>query len=243
MAFVLIQHLDPKHESHLTELLSKASKMPVSEVQGETPIAANHVYVIPPQCNLSISDGVLHAPPRPASGRNMPIDSFFLALAEDRGSKALGVVLSGTATDGTLGLKAIKAAGGISFAQEMKTAKCEGMPGSAIAAGVVDFVLPPSGIAQHLAAIARDAHVRIGPPEDSRSSQDTPVGAQRHRSGLHPLQAQHARSTHQAAHGSPRLRETGRLHPGDRKKSRGSERLVRDLLYHRHAILSRASGF
>ena len=118
MAFVLIQHLDPKHESHLTELLSKASKMPVSEVKGETRAEANHVYVIPPRCNLGISDGVLHTPPRPDSGRNMPIDSFLRALAADRGSKALGVVLSGTASDGTLGLQAIKAAGGITFAQE-----------------------------------------------------------------------------------------------------------------------------
>jgi two-component system CheB/CheR fusion protein len=167
MAFVLIQHLDPKHESHLPELLSKASKMPVSEVKGETRIQANHVYVIPPQCNLGISDGVLQAPPRPETGRNMPIDSFFRALAENRGNKALGVVLSGTATDGTLGLQAIKAAGGVSFAQDAQTAKFDGMPGSAIAAGVVDFVLPPAGIARHLDAIARDAHVRIAPPEQS----------------------------------------------------------------------------
>ena len=87
MAFVLIQHLDPKHESHLTELLSKASKMPVSEVKGETRAEANHVYVIPPRCNLGISDGVLHTPPRPDSGRNMPIDSFLRALAADRGSQ------------------------------------------------------------------------------------------------------------------------------------------------------------
>jgi two-component system CheB/CheR fusion protein len=167
MAFVLIQHLDPNHESHLTELLSKASKMPVSEVKRETRIDADHVYVIPPQCNLGISDGILRTQPRPESGRNMPIDSFFRALAEDRGSKALGVVLSGTASDGTLGLQAIKAAGGICFAQEMKTAKFDGMPGSAIAAGVVDFVLPPAGIARQLAAIARDSHVGIVPREDS----------------------------------------------------------------------------
>ena len=160
MAFVLIQHLDPKHESHLTELLSKASKMPVSEVNGETRARANHVYVIPPRCNLGISDGVLHTPPRPASGRNMPIDSFFRALAADRGSQALGVVLSGTASDGTLGLQAIKAAGGITFAQEMRTAKFDSMPRSAIAAGVADFVLPPAGIARQLVAIARDSQVR-----------------------------------------------------------------------------------
>jgi two-component system CheB/CheR fusion protein len=116
LAFVLIQHLDPTHESHLTELLSRASKMPVSEARGETRVVSNHVYVIPPQCNLGISNGVLHTSPRPESGRNMPIDSFFRDLAADCGSKALGVILSGTASDGTLGLQAIKAAGGITFA-------------------------------------------------------------------------------------------------------------------------------
>ncbi len=137
--------------------------MPVSEVKGETRAEANHVYVIPPRCNLGISDGVLHTPPRPDSGRNMPIDSFLRALAADRGSKALGVVLSGTASDGTLGLQAIKAAGGITFAQEKRTAKFDGMPGSAIAAGVVDFVLPPAGIARQLVAIARDSRVPIEP--------------------------------------------------------------------------------
>jgi two-component system CheB/CheR fusion protein len=161
MAFVLIQHLDPTHESHLTELLSKATKMPVSEVKGETRAEANRVYVIPPRCNLGVSHGVLHTPPRPDSGRNMPIDFFFLALAADRGSQALGVVLSGTASDGTLGLQAIEAAGGIAFAQEMRTAKFDGMPGSAIAAGVVDFVLPPAGIARQLVAIARNFHVPV----------------------------------------------------------------------------------
>ncbi len=167
MAFVLIQHLDPKHESHLTELLLKATKMPVSEVSGETRIEANHVYVIPPQCNLGISDGALQSPPRPESGRNMPIDAFFRALAADRGSKAVGVVLSGTAKDGTLGLRAIQAAGGMCFAQDLKTAKFDSMPASAISAGVVDFVLPPAEIARRLAAIARDAHVGLEPLEES----------------------------------------------------------------------------
>jgi two-component system, chemotaxis family, CheB/CheR fusion protein len=157
MAFVLIQHLDPSHESHLTELLSKASKMPVSEVEGETRAEADHVYVIPPRCNLGISGGILHTPPRPSSGRNMPVDTFLRALAADRGSKALGVVLSGTASDGTLGLQAIKAAGGLTFAQDRESAKFDGMPASAIYAGVVDFVLPPAGIALQLAAIARDS--------------------------------------------------------------------------------------
>jgi two-component system, chemotaxis family, CheB/CheR fusion protein len=161
MTFVLIQHLDPGHDSFLTELLSKASRMPVSEVKGDTRAEANHVYVIPPRCNLGISDGVLHTTPRQPTGRNMPIDSFFRSLAADRGSKALGVVLSGTASDGTLGLQAIKAAGGVTFAQDAHTAKFDGMPASAIAAGAADFVLPPAGIAEHLVAIARNAQIPI----------------------------------------------------------------------------------
>jgi two-component system CheB/CheR fusion protein len=172
MAFVLIQHLDPSHESHLTELLSRASKMPVAEVKDETRVEANHVYVIPPRCNLGISDGVLHTPARPGTGRNMPIDSFFRGLAADRGSQALGVILSGTASDGTLGLRAIKAAGGITFAQEMRTAKFDGMPGSAIAAGVTDFILPPAGIARQLATIARDSRISTEPREATEPPAD-----------------------------------------------------------------------
>jgi two-component system CheB/CheR fusion protein len=173
MAFVLIQHLDPKHESHLTELLSKASQMPVSEVNGETRIEPNRVYVIPPRCNLGIVDGLLQTPARPASGLNMPVDAFLCALAADRGAQSLGVVLSGTASDGTLGLQAIKAAGGATFAQDMETARFGGMPGSAIAAGVVDFVLPPAAIAEHLTAIARGSRIAaelaetVGPPGDA----------------------------------------------------------------------------
>jgi len=172
MAFVLIQHLDPSHESHLTELLSRATRIPISEVKGDTRAQANRVYVIPPRFNLGISDGVLHTPPRPASGRNLPIDAFFRALAADRGSQALGVILSGTASDGTLGLQAIKAAGGTTFAQEMQTAMCDGMPRSAIAAGVVDFVLPPEGIARQLAAIGRHSQVPVEPVEAMEPAAD-----------------------------------------------------------------------
>jgi two-component system CheB/CheR fusion protein len=172
MAFVLIQHLDPKHDSHLTELLSKVSRMPVSEVNGETRVESNHVYVISPRRNLTIVDGVLHAPARPEGGRNMPVDAFLRSLAADKGSPALGVVLSGTASDGTLGLQAIKAAGGATFAQEMGTAKFGSMPGSAMAAGVVDFVLPPAGIALHLAAIARKSRVAAELPDAAEQPGD-----------------------------------------------------------------------
>lgn len=172
MAFVVIQHLDPKHESHLTQLLSRESKMPVSEVKGETRVEANRVYVIPPRCNLGISDGVLHTPPRPPRGCNMPIDSFLRDLAADRGSQSLGVILSGTASDGTLGLQAIKAAGGITFAQDAQTAKFDGMPKSAIAAGVVDYVLAPAEIALQLVALARDAQVPVEPPLADEPTED-----------------------------------------------------------------------
>ena len=170
MAYVLIQHLDPSHDSYLTELLSKASKMPVSEVKGEIRAEANHVYVIPPRSNLDISDGVLRTPPRPDSGRNMPIDSFLRALAADRGSKAAGVVLSGTGSDGTLGLQAIRDVGGITFAQEMGSAKFDSMPRSAVAAGVADFVLPPAGIARRLVVIARGSHALA----ESREATESP---------------------------------------------------------------------
>jgi two-component system, chemotaxis family, CheB/CheR fusion protein len=161
LAFVLIQHLDPNHDSHLTELLSKATRMPVSEVQAETRAEANHVYVISPRCNLGISGGILRTPPRPLSGQNMPVDAFLRALAADCGSRAIGVVLSGTASDGTLGLQAVKAGGGLTFAQELHTARYDGMPRTAIAAGVADFVLPPAGIARRLAVIARDAQAQV----------------------------------------------------------------------------------
>ena len=164
LAFVLIQHLDPNHASHLTELLSKATTMPVSELKGETRAEPNHVYVIPPRYNLVISNGVLDTPARPAKGPNMPIDDFFRDLAADLGCQAIGVVLSGTASDGTLGLQAIKASGGITFSQDPRTAKFESMPRSAIAAGIVDFVLPPAGIARQLASVARESPVSNEPP-------------------------------------------------------------------------------
>jgi two-component system CheB/CheR fusion protein len=172
MAFVLIQHLDPKHESHLAELLSNVSRMPVSEVNGETRVGSNHVYVISPRRNLTIVDGVLHTLARPEGGRNMPVDAFLRSLAADRGMQALGVVLSGTASDGTLGLQAIQAAGGATFAQEVATAKFASMPGSAMAAGVVDFVLSPAGIARHLAAIARDSRVAAELPDAAEQPGD-----------------------------------------------------------------------
>ena len=149
MAFVLVQHLDPKHKSILRDLLAKATSMPVSEVKDGMPAEPNHVYVIPPNTGMVISRTVLVLTPRAEiHGFHMPIDQFFHSLAEDQKNNAIGVILSGTASDGSLGLKAIKTEGGITFAQDEKTAKYSGMPHSAIAHGAVDFILPPEKIAK-----------------------------------------------------------------------------------------------
>jgi two-component system, chemotaxis family, CheB/CheR fusion protein len=178
MAFVLIQHLDPNQHIQLTELLAKATKMPVREVNADMAIKPDHVYVIAPARTLSMSDGRLRVENRP-SGRNLPVDHFFRSLAEDRSSKAIGVVLSGTASDGTLGLKAIKAEGGITFAQEPSTAKFDGMPGSAIAAGVVDFVLPPEEIAKRVVRLARHPYVARKPEEESEAAEEAEAALNR----------------------------------------------------------------
>ena len=160
MGFVLVQHLAPKHESILSELLSKATKMAVIEVREGMAVQPNHVYVIPPNADMSVVDGVLHLSPLAADrSRRMPIDMFLRSLAEDQQGRAIGVILSGTASDGTLGLQAIKALGGVTFAQDDASAKYSAMPRSAIAAGIVDYVLPPDSIARELKRIAKHIHI------------------------------------------------------------------------------------
>jgi two-component system CheB/CheR fusion protein len=150
MAYVLVQHLDPNHESILAELLSKVTEMVVSEVKGDVRVEPNQVYVIPPSKGLILVDGMLRLVPRGPGAAHMPIDSFLKTLAEVQGSQAVGVILSGMGTDGTLGLQAIEAAGGIAFAQDPSSAQNADMPRSAISAGGVDFVLAPEDIAGEL---------------------------------------------------------------------------------------------
>jgi two-component system CheB/CheR fusion protein len=160
MAFVLVQHLDPKHHSILTELLGRKTAMRVAEVADGMHISPNHVYVIPPNTTMSVSDHTLHLAPREASrGLHMPVDHFMRSLAEQKGNRAVGVILSGSGSDGTLGMAEIQANGGVTFAQDEATAKYDGMPRSAVAAGWVDYVLPPEGIARELARIARHPYV------------------------------------------------------------------------------------
>ncbi len=161
MAFVLAQHLDPKHISLLPELMARATSMPVIEASDGLRVEPNYIYVMPPNCTLALLHGILHLMSRPdIRGKHMPIDDFFQSLAQDRQNNAIGVILSGMASDGTLGLQAIKAAGGITFAQSEDSAEYSGMPHSAIATGQVDFVLPPENIASELARIARHPYLR-----------------------------------------------------------------------------------
>ncbi len=153
MAYVLVQHLDPSHESMLPEILQKVTKIPVLEITDDIKVLPDHIYVIPSNKMMVATDGILLLAPRPEKSkteRNLPIDLFFKSLAEVHQEHAIGVVLSGTASDGTQGLKAIKEQGGITFAQDEASAEYEGMPHSAAEAGVVDFILPPEEIPNKL---------------------------------------------------------------------------------------------
>ncbi|MBD1857186.1 MULTISPECIES: CheR family methyltransferase [Leptolyngbya] len=151
MAFVLIQHLSPDYESLLSEILGRVTEMPVTQAQDGMSIEPNRVYVIPPNTQMTVVNGLLRLAPRQKiAGKYMPADVFFESLAADRGDRSIGIVLSGTDGDGALGLKAIKVAGGITFAQCESTAKFDSMPSTAIATGNVDLVLPPEEIAEEL---------------------------------------------------------------------------------------------
>src|SRR5437667_1208179 len=170
MGFVLVQHLDPKHPSILTEILSRTTRMPVVEATHGMRVEAGRVYIMPPNVSMTITDGVLSLAPRSEDrGPHMPIDHFLRSLAEDVRSRAIGVILSGSASDGALGLRAIKAEGGITFAEAPQSAKFDGMPRSAVASGAVDFVLPPAAIAQELTRIGR--HPYLGPTGVAPSSE------------------------------------------------------------------------
>jgi two-component system, chemotaxis family, CheB/CheR fusion protein len=165
MAFVLVQHLDPTHDSLLPSLLARSTPMPVLEATNGMAYQPDHVYVIPPNTCLDIANGVLRLKARPAErGASMPIDLFFRSLADNLGDRAMGVVLSGTGSDGTIGLTAIASCGGVTFAQDAETAQYPDMPRAAIQAGVVDFVRPPAGIAAELVRVARFPGMR-SPPE------------------------------------------------------------------------------
>ncbi len=177
MALVFIQHLAPKHESALSEILGRATKTRVMEVTDNMLVERNRIYVIPPNANMAIRKGRLYLVPRAPAHQHLPIDFFMRSLAEELGSRAIGVILSGTASDGTLGLQAIKAEGGITFTQDTKSAKYGDMPRNALASGCVDFVLSPEGIARELVRIAHHPYLLEArapdadevPPDDEKA--------------------------------------------------------------------------
>ena len=133
MAFVYVQHLDPTHKSLLTPILSRVARIPVAEAKQGTRVEADHLYVIPPNKNMLIKDGVLQLATRiGGEGRLVSIDNFFRSLAADQRNRSIGIILSGNASDGVLGLEEIKGEGGITFAQNEKSAKHSSMPHNAI---------------------------------------------------------------------------------------------------------------
>ena len=159
LAYIVVQHLDPTRKAMLVELLQRATIMSVREASEQMRVEADHVYVIAPNAELSLAQGTLHlAPPTEPRGIRLPVNVLFSSLARDQGASAIGVVLSGMGSDGTLGLQALKAVGGLTVVQEPSSAQFDSMPRSAIAAGCADIVALPADMpARILAFVARDS--------------------------------------------------------------------------------------
>ncbi len=161
MAFVLVQHLAPDHESMLTNLISKYTSMQVFEVEDGMEVKPNCVYIIPPNRDLSLSDGKLQLlEPSAPRGHRLPIDFFFRSLAKERQESGIGIVLSGTGSDGTLGLRAIKGEGGMAMVQNPDSAEYDGMPRSALGTGLVDYELPPAEMPEQLLSFVSRAFLK-----------------------------------------------------------------------------------
>jgi two-component system, chemotaxis family, CheB/CheR fusion protein len=151
LAFVIVQHLDPTHQGILAELLQRSTAMSVAQIQDGMTVRPDCVYLIPPNCDLSLLHGVLHVlEPTAARGLRLPVDFFFRSLAEDLQEKSIGVILSGMGSDGTLGMRAIKEKGGATFVQAPASAKFDSMPRSAVETGLVDVVTDPEKLGQKI---------------------------------------------------------------------------------------------
>ncbi len=166
MVFVLVPHLDPGHASMLSEILQRITPMPVHEAEDQAVLLVDHVYIIPPNRDMALFHGTLHlSVPEQARGLRMPIDSFFRSLAEDQGERSICVILSGSGSDGTLGLRAVHGAGGVSFIQEPATAKYDGMPSSAVQSGLATYVMPVDKITEQLVTYVKTlVHTQVQPP-------------------------------------------------------------------------------
>lgn len=160
LSVVFVLHLLPTHKSMLSELLAKSTGMRVSQAENGDRLAAGHVYIIPPDAYIEVHDGQLHlAPRRLESSSFLPIDRFFISLANDAGERSVGVVLSGMGSDGAIGLRQIKEAGGVTFCQPPEQAERDDMPRAAMATGDADFVLPPAEIARALVDLTRHPYL------------------------------------------------------------------------------------
>ena len=169
MAYIFVQHLQPQHESKLSEIFSKFTTMTVVQVKDKMPVKRNRIYIIPPDKYLIIKDRKLILSQRKKTdGVYLPIDYFFQSLAKEEKNKTIGIILSGTASDGTLGLKAIKAEGGLTFAQDEQSAKYNGMPNSAVDSGNVDIVLPPDALAKELIRIGNHPYIAFSSPQKEK---------------------------------------------------------------------------
>ena len=158
MAFVLVQHLAPDHKSILSELVRRHTRMRVFDVEDGMTVHPNCAYIIPPNRDMAFLNGALHLlEPAAARGQRLPIDFFFRTLSQDQHERAIGIVLSGTGSDGTLGVRAIKGEGGMAMAQTLDSTEFDGMPRSAIATGLVDFVMPPAEMPAQLIAYVTHA--------------------------------------------------------------------------------------
>lgn len=174
MAFVIVQHLDPTHKSLMVDLLKKYTKMQISEVKNHTEVVKDHVYIIPPNKDMAIFNGILHLmEPSLPRGFRKPIDFFQRSLANDQGLRAVGIILSGTGTEGTMGLKDIKGHGGLTIVQDPETAQYDGMPRSAITAGVQDFILPIKEIPKLLIKYSKNRNLKpIEKPVEAVKNKD-----------------------------------------------------------------------
>ena len=173
MAFVVVQHLDPTYKGILAELLQRTTAMPTFQIKDGMAIKPDHIYVIPPNADLSISNGTLHLEKQTTTrGLRLPIDSFFRHLAEDQKEKGIAIILSGMGSDGTSGIKAIKEKMGMAMAQDPKSAKYDAMPQSAIGTGLVDYIAPVEGLPGKLMEYVRHA-VKGGPREEIPDDEKT----------------------------------------------------------------------
>ena len=173
MAFVLVQHLAPDHKNILTGLIQRYTPMQVSEAEDGMQVRINCAYIIPPGRDMTFQDGTLHLhEPSAPHGQRLPIDSFFKSLARDQHERAICIVLSGTGSDGTLGVRAIKGEGGMTMAQDPDSTEYDGMPCSAIATGLVDYQLPPAEMPAQLMAYVAHAfsnHSQASPNVDDKT--------------------------------------------------------------------------